>query len=131
MDLSVVLRDRFGFEEFRPHYLKLRHAIQDFRSPPVLALTATATPAVRVDILKQLGIEHATQIVSGFDRKNLYLEVREVGTNVEKIRAIIELARWAPVGIVYAGTRKNVDEIHGNLRRAGVETAAYHADRKS
>jgi len=113
--------------DFRPDYLKLRHAIRDFQSPPVLALTATATPAVRVDILKQLGIEHAAQIVSGFDRKNLYLEVREVGTNVEKIRAIIELARWAPVGIVYAGTRKNVDEIHGNLRRAGVETAAYHA----
>lgn len=113
--------------DFRPDYLRLRSVIRELKSPPVLALTATATPAVRRDILTQLGIERATQIVSGFDRPNLYLEVREVATSAEKIRAIVELARWAPLGIVYAGTRKNVEEIYGNLRRAGVETAAYHA----
>jgi ATP-dependent DNA helicase RecQ len=82
---------------------------------------------VRRDVVKQLGIEGASQVVSGFDRPNLYLEVREVSNNAEKIRAIVELARWAPLGIVYAGTRKNVEEIHGSLRRAGIETAAYHA----
>ena len=113
--------------DFRPDYLRLRKAIADLKSPPVLALTATATPAVRRDILTQLSIQHAAEIVSGFDRHNLYLEVREVATNAEKIRAIVELARWAPLGIVYAGTRKNVEDIHGSLRRAGIETAAYHA----
>ncbi|HLH32159.1 MAG TPA: RecQ family ATP-dependent DNA helicase, partial [Terriglobia bacterium] len=113
--------------DFRPDYLRLRKVIRDLKSPPVLALTATATPAVRKDILAQLGIEGAPQVVSGFDRPNLYLEVREVATTAEKIRGIIELARWAPLGIVYAGTRKNVEEIHGSLRRAGVEAAAYHA----
>ncbi len=113
--------------DFRPDYLRLRHVVPELKSPPVLALTATATPAVRRDILAQLGVAHSTQIVSGFDRPNLYLEVREVATNHEKIRAIIELARWAPLGIVYAGTRKNVEDIHGNLRRAGIEAAAYHA----
>lgn len=113
--------------DFRPDYLRLRRAVRELKSPPVLALTATATPAVRRDILTQLGIEGAPQVVSGFDRPNLYLEVREVATTAEKIRSIIELARWAPLGIVYAGTRKNVDEIYGSLRRAGVETAAYHA----
>src|SRR5437867_2980290 len=113
--------------DFRPAYLRLRHAIPQFKSPPVLALTATAKPTVRRDILTQLEVAHATQIVSGFDRPNLYLEVREVATNHEKIRAIMELARWAPLGIVYAGTRKNVEEIHANLRRAGIEAAAYHA----
>ena len=113
--------------DFRPDYLRLRHAIRELKSPPALALTATATPAVRGDILTQLGIEGAPQIVSGFDRPNLYLEVREVSTTAEKIRAIVELARWAPLGIVYAGTRKNVDDIYGSLRRAGIETAAYHA----
>src|SRR3989442_1392114 len=113
--------------DFRPDYLRLRPVISSLKSPPVLALTATATPAVRRDILTQLGIDNAAQVVSGFDRPNLYLEVREVATNLEKIRAIIELSRWAPVGIVYAGTRKNVEEIHGNLRRAGIEAAAYHA----
>ena len=113
--------------DFRPDYLRLRRVLSELYSPPVLALTATATPAVRRDIVAQLGIENATQVVSGFDRPNLYLEVREVATSLEKIRAIIELARWAPLGIVYAGTRKNVDETYGSLRRAGVEAAAYHA----
>src|SRR5436309_9771951 len=113
--------------DFRPDYLRLRPVISSLKSPPVLALTATATPAVRRDILTQLGIENATQVVSGFDRPNLYLEVREVATSLEKIRAITELSRWAAVGIVYAGTRKNVEEIYANLRRAGIEAAAYHA----
>ncbi len=113
--------------DFRPDYLRLRQVIGNLKSPPVLALTATATPAVRRDILVQLGIGNAAQVVSGFDRPNLYLEVREVATNLEKIRAIIELARWAPLGIVYAGTRKNVEEIYNSLRRAGIEAAAYHA----
>src|SRR6184192_3583881 len=90
--------------DFRPDYLRLRRILRELQSPPVLALTATATPAVRRDIVAQLGIENATQVVSGFDRPNLYLEVREVATSLEKIRAIIELARWAPLGIVYAGT---------------------------
>lgn len=113
--------------DFRPDYLRLRPAIDELKSPPVVALTATATPSVRADIAKQLGIEGAPQIVSGFDRPNLYLEVREVSTTAEKIRAIAELARWAPLGIVYAGTRKNVEDIYGSLRRAGVEAAKYHA----
>jgi ATP-dependent DNA helicase RecQ len=113
--------------DFRPDYLRLRNAIAALKSPTILALTATATPAVRRDILTQLGVERAPQIVSGFDRPNLYLEVREVSTNAEKIRSIVERARWAPVGIVYAGTRKNVEDIHANLRRSGIEAAAYHA----
>ena len=113
--------------DFRPDYLRLRKVIRELKSPAVLALTATATPAVRRDILAQLGIQNAPEIVSGFDRPNLYLEVREVATNLEKIRAIVELSRWAPLGIVYAGTRKNVEEIHSSLRRAGIEAEAYHA----
>ncbi len=113
--------------DFRPDYLRLRSVLRELHSPPVLALTATATPAVRRDIVAQLGIQDAAQVVSGFDRPNLYLEVREVDTAAEKVRSIVDLARWAPLGIVYAGTRKNVDEIHGSLRRAGVQTAAYHA----
>ncbi len=113
--------------DFRPDYLRLRPVLHELHSPTILALTATATPAVRKDILTQLGIEEAAQIVSGFDRSNLYLEVREVATNAEKVRSIVELARWGSLGIVYAGTRKNVEDIHTNLRRAGIETAAYHA----
>src|SRR2546427_13243165 len=98
---------------------------QKLKTPTLPPHSTPATPTVRRDILTQLEVAHATQIVSGFDRPNLYLEVREVATNHEKIRAIMELTRWAPLGIVYAGTRKNVEEIYANLRRGGIEAAAY------
>lgn len=122
--------------DFRPDYLRLRSVIDRIGRPPVAALTATATPAVRQDIVKQLGIEGAQQIVSGFDRPNLYLDVRETSTVAAKVHAIARLSAWAKTGIVYAGTRKNVDDIHRWLRRAGVDALAYHAglsmqDRKS
>src|SRR4030095_8368910 len=113
--------------DFRPDYLRLRRVISDLGNPPIVALTATATPAVRVDILKQLGIEGARQVVSGFDRPNLYLEVREVATVSEKVRAIVDLAEWGRTGIIYAGTRRNVEDIHRSLRRNGVDAVAYHA----
>lgn len=113
--------------DFRPDYLRLRNVIAELGHPPVVALTATATPAVREDIVKQLGIEGAEEIVSGFDRSNLYLEVRETSTVAEKVRAISSLCTNAKTGIVYAGTRKNVEDIHRSLRRNGIDAVAYHA----
>jgi ATP-dependent DNA helicase RecQ len=114
----------------------LQRVIHELGRPPVVALTATATPAVRADIVKQLDIPDAEQIVSGFDRPNLYLEVREVATVSEKIRAIVDLCAWGQTGIIYAGTRKNVEDIHRSLKRNSVDAVAYHAglsinDRKS
>ena len=113
--------------DFRPDYLRLRRAITNVGNPPVVALTATATPAVRSDILKQLGIEGAPEIVSGFDRPNLYLEVCEVGTVSEKAREIVQLCTWGRTGIIYAGTRRNVEDIHRSLRRHNIDAVAYHA----
>lgn len=113
--------------DFRPDYLRLRSAIAELGNPPVVALTATATPAVRADILKQLAIEGAHQVVSGFDRPNLYLEVREVSTVSEKVKAIAALCNWGRTGIIYAGTRRNVEDIHKALRRNGTDAVAYHA----
>jgi ATP-dependent DNA helicase RecQ len=113
--------------DFRPDYLRLRRVIAELGNPTVVALTATATPAVRTDILKQLGIEGAQQVVSGFDRPNLYLEVREVSTVSEKVRAIVDLCRWGRTGIIYSGTRRNVEDIHRSLRRNGIDAVAYHA----
>jgi len=113
--------------DFRPDYLRLRRAIADLGNPPVVALTATATPTVRADILKQLDIDGAQQIVSGFDRPNLYLEVREVATVSEKAKAIAALCAWGRTGIIYAGTRRNVEDIHKTLRRNGTDAVAYHA----
>jgi len=113
--------------DFRPDYLRLRRAIADLGNPTVVALTATATPAVRADILKQLGIEGAEQVVSGFDRPNIYLEVREVATVSEKVRAIVDLCEWGRTGIIYSGTRRNVEDIHRAIRRSGIDAVAYHA----
>jgi ATP-dependent DNA helicase RecQ len=113
--------------DFRPDYLRLRRAIDTVGKPPVVALTATATPVVRTDILKQLGIEGAAQIVSGFDRPNLYLEVREVASVGEKVQAIVELCAWGRTGIIYSGTRGNVENIHRALRRHNIDAVAYHA----
>jgi ATP-dependent DNA helicase RecQ len=113
--------------DFRPDYLRLREIIAELGQPQTVALTATATPAVRTDILKQLGIDGATEVVSGFDRPNLFLEVREPSTVAEKVRAIIELCDWAPTGIVYAGTRRNVEDIHRTLKRRDIPALAYHA----
>jgi len=113
--------------DFRPDYLRLRKVITEVGKPPVIALTATATPAVREDIIKQLGIEGAVEIVSGFDRSNLYLEVRETSTVAEKVRAIASLCKDAKTGIVYAGTRRNVEDIHRSLKRNGIDAVAYHA----
>jgi ATP-dependent DNA helicase RecQ len=113
--------------DFRPDYLRLRRIIAELGKPPVVALTATATPAVREDIVKQLAIEGAVEIISGFDRSNLYLEVRETSTVAEKVRAIASLCVTAKTGIVYAGTRKNVEDIHRSLKRNGVNAVAYHA----
>ena len=113
--------------DFRPDYLRLRRVIEELGRPPVIALTATATPAVRADVLTQLGIEGAQQVISGFDRSNLYLEVREVSTVAEKVRACVDLCQWGKTGIIYAGTRKNVEDIHRSLRRHGIDSVAYHA----
>jgi ATP-dependent DNA helicase RecQ len=113
--------------DFRPDYLRLRRAIDSVGKPPVVALTATATPVVRTDILKQLGIEGAAQIVSGFDRPNLYLEVREVASVGDKVQAIVDLCAWGRTGIIYSGTRGNVENIHRALRRHNIDAVAYHA----
>ncbi len=113
--------------DFRPDYLRLRRVIEELGRPPVAAFTATATPAVRADIVKELDILNAEQIISGFDRPNLYLEVREVSTVSEKVRAIADLCVWGKTGIIYAGTRKNVEDIHRSLKRNSVDAVAYHA----
>jgi ATP-dependent DNA helicase RecQ len=113
--------------DFRPDYLRLKEFTHEMKAHRILALTATATPAVRMDIARQLGIDHAPQIVSGFDRSNLYLEVIQVSSAAEKIRTIASLARTEKLGIVYAGTRKNVDDIYLQLKRLGLDVVAYHA----
>ena len=113
---------------FRPDYLFLPRAVKDLGSPPVLALTATATPRVREDILRSLRMRSPEVVVTSFNRPNLTYRVREAKKKEQKLPLILDVIRnTPPPGIVYATTRKECEELAASLRRSGVDAAAYHA----
>lgn len=118
--------------DFRPDYLRLKDAVaqlgQNGNRPQVIALTATATPTVRADIAKQLALEEPASFVAGFDRHNLTLRVIHCKNENERLRRTAQLAEQATgAGIVYAATRKTVEEVAGYLQERGVKALAYHA----
>ena len=114
--------------DFRPDYLRLKGVIEKLNHPPVAALTATATPDVRHDIITQLGLRQPIAFVAGFDRPNLRFHVRKVEGEKDKIDAIMTLLKKeAPRGIIYAATRKNVDTLTSVLRSNGYQAGSYHA----
>ena len=113
--------------DFRPDYLFLPRAVKDLGSPPVLALTATATPRVRQDIRRSLGMRDPHVEVTSFNRPNLTYRVVPAEKK-EKLARILDVIRNSPPpGIVYATTRKECDEFAAELRSSGVDAAAYHA----
>jgi ATP-dependent DNA helicase RecQ len=114
--------------DFRPDYLFLPRAVRDLGSPPVLALTATATPRVREDILRSLKMRDPQVVVTSFNRPNLTYRVLPAREKKDKLPLILDVVRnAAPPGIVYATTRKECEELAAHLRRSGVDAAAYHA----
>ncbi|HEV7396608.1 MAG TPA: RecQ family ATP-dependent DNA helicase [Pyrinomonadaceae bacterium] len=114
--------------DFRPDYLKLRSAIHALGDVQTLALTATATPYVRSDIIQQLGLQNPPAFVSGFDRPNLSIEVIHTEKEREKIAHIKRLAlTHQGSGIIYASTRKAVEQVAASLQVEGLRVAAYHA----
>jgi ATP-dependent DNA helicase RecQ len=114
--------------DFRPDYLFLPRAVRDLGSPPVLALTATATPRVREDILRSLKMRDPEVVVTSFNRPNLTYRVLSAKEKKHKLPLILDTVRHAtPPGIVYATTRKECEELAASLRRAGIDAAAYHA----
>ncbi|MSO22982.1 MAG: ATP-dependent DNA helicase RecQ [Acidobacteria bacterium] len=114
--------------DFRPDYLRLKEAIASLERPCVVALTATATPEVRHDIVDQLGLHNPALFVTGFDRPNLCFCVQEVSGEPQKLEAIRALLqRGLDRGIVYAATRKNVEKVTAGLRSAGYRIGSYHA----
>jgi len=121
--------------DFRPDYLRLKHVIQSLNSGQTrlqtLALTATATPYVRADIIEQLGLTKPNTFVSGFDRPNLTIDVVHTEKEREKIARIKRLAQrdgaGGGSGIIYASTRKAVEQVALSLREQGLGVAAYHA----
>jgi len=113
--------------DFRPDYLFLPRAVKDLGSPAVLALTATATPRVRQDIRRSLGMRDPHVEVTSFNRPNLTYRVVPAEKK-EKLARILDVIRSSsPPGIVYATTRKECDEFAAELRSSGVDAAAYHA----
>jgi ATP-dependent DNA helicase RecQ len=115
--------------DFRPDYMRLRAAIDAVGNPRVMALTATATPYVRDDIIGQLRLDSPRVFVSGFDRPNLTLDVVHTTKEAHKIAHLKNLAASCPggSGIVYASTRKAVEQAAGHLAQSGLSAVAYHA----
>ena len=112
--------------DFRPDYLRLGRVRTALGAIPTVALTATATPAVQDDVVKQLGLKDAARFILGFDRENLALEVLPCARAQDKAGATAERVR-GKCAIVYAATRKNVERATASLRSAGVNAHAYHA----
>jgi ATP-dependent DNA helicase RecQ len=114
--------------DFRPDYLRLRHVIRSLGNIRTLALTATATPYVRSDIIQQLGLEKPQTFVSGFDRPNLRIEVAHTEKEREKIARIKRLAQsHEGSGIIYTSTRKAVEHVGRELKRVDLRVSTYHA----
>jgi ATP-dependent DNA helicase RecQ len=114
--------------DFRPEYLRLDAAVAELGRPTVLALTATASPVVRDEIVERLGLRDPAIIVRGFDRPSLWLEVQHVQTERQKEAALLAaIPRLDFPGIVYVATRRQTHEIAALLEdRAGLRTATYH-----
>ncbi|AWS43258.1 ATP-dependent DNA helicase RecQ [Streptosporangium sp. 'caverna'] len=118
--------------DFRPDYLRLGQVIERLGHPPVVALTATAAPSVREEIVRSLGLSNVRQIVRGFDRPNLDLEVRRFVTQEDLRRALVEDAASRPgLGLIYVATRRAAEEYAAELREAGRRAEPYHAGMKA
>ena len=113
--------------DFRPEYRKIKTVIdQELGALPMIGLTATATPKVQQDILKNLAIENATVFASSFNRANLYYEIRPK-TQAES--QLIKFIKGYPKasGIVYCHSIKKVEELAKLLNLNDIQTAPYHA----
>ena len=117
--------------DFRPEYRRLRDAIDSINChAPILALTASATPKVQQDIIKNLKMEHAKLFISSFNRPNLYYEVRhKPDSPVELHKEIVKFIRQneGKSGIIYCLTRKRVEDLAELLQLNGIKALPYHA----
>jgi len=117
--------------DFRPDYLRLGSVIEALGRPRVLAMTATASPRVRAEIIERLGMRKPQVFVQGFDRPNIYLRVDHFKTEDEKREALVRRVRWSDKpGIVYTSTRKAAEQIVDALSTEGVDALFYHGGMK-
>ena len=112
--------------DFRPEYAQLGILREIFPSVPLIALTATADAQTRGDILARLGLGEATCYLAGFDRPNIRYSVVEKKKPFNQLTGFLA-SRPDEAGIVYALSRKRVEEVAGKLCAAGIKAAAYHA----
>jgi ATP-dependent DNA helicase RecQ len=112
--------------DFRPEYRKLRQIINNIAPAPIIALTATATPKVRLDIMKNLRIEDAKLYLDSFNRKNLFYEIRPKQDIAKQLITYVN-QRKGESGIVYCLSRKKVEEIAEVLQINGIKALPYHA----
>ena len=112
--------------DFRPEYRRIREIVENIGRKPIIALTATATPKVRHDIMKNLKCLDATLFLDSFNRKNLFYDIRPKH-DVEK--EMIKFIRENPnkSGIIYCLSRKKVEEIAETLQVNGINALPYHA----
>jgi ATP-dependent DNA helicase RecQ len=114
--------------DFRPDYLRLGAVVERLGHPPVVALTATAAPPVRADIVERLGLRDHREVLANFDRPNLHLAVR-LYADLDRRRAEV-VARAAELpgpGFVYCASRAETETLAADLRQQGRSAAAYHA----
>ena len=115
--------------DFRPDYLHIRGFADAVGRPPLIALTATATPQVQSDIIAQLGLKQPDQIITGFNRANIALRVRYTSKDADKLRELHAILRDERAStIIYAGTRRDTEEIaEFCLDVLKIPTEFYHA----
>lgn len=113
--------------DFRPEYRNIRPIINQIGEAPIIALTATATDKVRIDIKKSLGIVGAKEFKSSFNRPNLYYEVRPKTKDIEKDIIKFIKQNSGKSGIIYCLSRKKVEELAQILQVNDIRAAAYHA----
>jgi ATP-dependent DNA helicase RecQ len=114
--------------DFRPDYLRIGDVMERLGSPTIVALTATAAPPVRDEIVERLRMRSPRQIVQGFDRPNLHLAVERFTEDHRKDAAVVDrVLATAGSGLVYTATRKDAERYAEHLARRGRRARPYHA----
>lgn len=114
--------------DFRPDYLRLPEVVRRLGRPPVVALTATASPPVRTDIVRRLQLDEPEEVLAGVDRPEIALEVvRDDRADEQREVVALRAAVEEKPAIVYAPTRKRTEELATGLTELGLDVGAYHA----
>lgn len=117
---------QWGYD-FRPNYLKLGTIRKELNNPLTLALTATATPEVQEDIIKNLSIQHAALVIHSVNRENISILVEEATDYQDKLQILLDaLERVKGAGIIYVSSRKMAEQLSDVLLESGFEGVSYY-----